>query len=94
MDWWFFGGKRGLTVMLDLMQRHARADATVMPDLIGHLSMTTEKQKRHLTWAEMPLKCNKIVTSYDNGKVTNLNDSHKNKHRKRKRWGGQVPQVL
>ena len=24
-----------------------------MPDLIGHLSMTTEKQKRHLTWAEM-----------------------------------------
>ena len=60
MDWWFFGGKRGLTVMLDLMQRHARADATVMPDLIGHLSMTTEKQKRHLTWAEMPLKCFEI----------------------------------
>ena len=31
-----------------------------MPDLIGHQSMTTEKQKRHLTWAEMPLECFEI----------------------------------
>ena len=42
-----------------------------MPDLIGHLSMTTEKQKRHLTWAEMPLKCFEIVTLYDDDKDTN-----------------------
>ncbi len=31
----------------------------------------------------MPLKCFEIVTLYDNDKVTNLNDSHKKKTRKK-----------
>ncbi len=66
--------------------RPARPPPTVMPDLIGHLTIKQKRtQKRHLTWAEMPLKCFEIVTLYDNDKVTNLNDSRKNKPRKRKR---------
>jgi hypothetical protein len=56
-----------------------------MPDLIGHLTIKQKRtQKRHLTWAEMPLKCFEIVTLYDNDKVTNYIDSRKNKPIKRK----------
>ena len=39
-----------------------------MPDLIGHLSMITERnKKRHLAWVEMPLRRISNVISHDAG---------------------------
>jgi hypothetical protein len=49
---------------------HACPDAIVMPDLIGHLSMITERnKKRHLAWVEMPLRRISNVISHDATKL-------------------------
>jgi len=43
-----------------------------MPDQIEYHSLSHKGiPKRHLAWAEMPLKCFEIVTLYDYDKVTN-----------------------
>ena len=63
--------------MPDHPLRHARPDR-------ASRNRAKRTQKRHLTWAEMPLKCFEIVTLYDNDKVTNYIDSRKNKPIKRK----------